>query len=50
MNMEVTHDGWIGHFVEGDEFAILCPNCEEPNAPQIETAAETENNYESART
>lgn len=50
MNMEETPDGWIGHFVEGDEFAVLCPNCEEPDAAESETAAETENNYESART
>ena len=50
MNMEETPDGWIGHFVEGDEFAVLCPNCEEPDAAVSETAAETENNYESART
>lgn len=49
MNMEETEDSWIGHFVEGDEFAVLCPNCEEPDAPEPEAAAETADDQERAR-
>jgi hypothetical protein len=38
MNLEETSKGCIGHFVEGDEFAVLCPNCEESDLPMGEAS------------
>ena len=38
MNLEETTESYIGHFVESDEFAVLCPNCEESDLPLREAS------------
>lgn len=49
MSLQDAPDGWIADVLSDKEFAVLCPECEEPDPPEAEASMEFQNQDERAQ-
>ena len=49
MELQDAPEGWIADVLSDKEFAVLCPECEEPDEPQAEATAEFQDQDERIR-